>query len=168
MAELFTGRVFGRLTVMSHSHAQGGRSYWVCRCSCGNEKTVQRAHLVSGDTLSCGCLRKERMREGAVQKLSKRNTRHGMAHSREYKTWEQMRERCRNPKHKAWKYYGGKGITVCERWQTFENFFADMGARPTGCEIDRINPEQGYNPGNCRWLPRRENGLRALQKGVVA
>jgi hypothetical protein len=87
----------------------------------------------------------------------------GMAHSREYKSWDQMRQRCTNPKHHAWKWYGGKGVQICAAWMdSFEAFLADMGQRPAGCDLDRINSALGYCPENCRWLDRRINSLRAL------
>ncbi|RMD00055.1 hypothetical protein EAY64_05515 [Aquitalea palustris] len=109
------------------------------------------------------------MQSGEVQKLSRRNRTHGMAHSREYKSWEKMRERCSNSNTKAWQWYGGKGIRVCQPWQdSFEAFYRDMGPRPEGCEIDRIDPSGNYEPLNCRWLPRLENGLRAFRKDKVS
>lgn len=158
-----TGGRFERLAVVARAKSTNGRTMWVCDCDCGNQVKVQGAHLRSGSIKSCGCLRKERMRE--VQKLSTGHTTHGMAHTREYKSWEQMRQRCLNPKHHAWKWYGGKGIGICQRWlDSFENFYADMGPRPDGCEIDRIDPDASYAPENCRWLERQANGQRAFNK----
>lgn len=157
-----TGQRFERLAVIARAPNVSGRTLWACRCDCGTLKTVQAAHLRSGAAKSCGCLRIARMATGEIQKLSARNTTHGMTNSREFSSWSSMRERCANPHHRAWKWYGGKGVRVCDRWTDFANFLTDMGLRPDGCELDRIDPAKNYEPTNCRWLLRRENSLRAL------
>lgn len=82
--------------------------------------------------------------------------RHGMAHTGMYKAWAEMRRRCENPKSHAWADYGGRGIAVCERWRLFENFLADMGERPLGASLDRIDNDKGYEPGNCRWATKQQ------------
>jgi hypothetical protein len=134
-----TGKRFGRLVVIAY--AGGGK--WLCVCDCGARVVVRGYRLRGGNTKSCGCWRRIRA------------TKHGMHGSREYNSWRGMKDRCSNPNHVFYKYYGGKGITVCEEWLSFEGFFADMGTCPPGCSLDRINPNGNYEPGNCRWAPKK-------------
>jgi hypothetical protein len=143
-----SGQKFGRLSVISFSGKNNsGHNMWLCKCDCGNEKIVDVAHLKSGAISSCGCLRLERVKD--------RLTVHGKRHSTEYNSWANMIQRCTNPNRPDYKYYGGRGIKVCERWTvSFKNFLEDMGLKPTPKhEIDRFpNNETGqYEPGNCRW-----------------
>jgi len=146
-----TGKVFGRLTVIEFSHkAPRGHSVWKCRCECGKEKLVFSTNLTSGCTQSCGCLSREI--------VAARSSTHGESYSKEYKSWQSMIGRCRNPKDPNFKYYGGRGITVFQEWERFENFLAYMGRRPTsGHSIDRYPDKNGnYEPGNCRWATATE------------
>lgn len=165
------GKRFGRLVVVgSAAPLENGRSRWLCRCDCGVEKEVSASCLSQGRTKSCGCLR----RENAAKRSPKANaarTKHG--HAREdkgdrhplYRTWQGMRERCRDPGNVSYKYYGGRGITVCERWESFENFLADMGEKPSpDLTLDRIDNDGNYEPGNCRWAtPEQQTKNRRLR-----
>lgn len=146
--EDLTGRVFGRLTVVRLAPKRGRRTYWRCACECWQEIEVWAWNLKNGHIQSCGCLHRELM------------TAHGharkRAHTREYTTWKSMWQRCANPKHTAFKYYGGRGIRVCKRWEVFENFLEDMGERPAGKTLDRKDNNAGYTPKNCRWATHKE------------
>lgn len=142
-----SGQRFGRLDVVRCVSRQR-RSLWLCRCVCGNEITVPGYYLKSGDTSSCGCLR----RELSAASIRARSTTHGMTDTPTYRSWRAMINRCTNPKTDDWHNYGGRGIQVCERWiNSFENFLADMGERPAGKSIERVDNEWHYEPGNCVW-----------------
>jgi hypothetical protein len=139
------GQQFGRLTVIAFSHSDE-RAMWVCRCECGNEKLVASKLLTAGQTKSCGCLRGTHHQAAA-----------GSARPRVYRIWQAMLNRCRNPNVQNYARYGGRGIRVCERWMSFENFFADMSDPPSPSHsIDRIEGDGDYEPGNCRWATEKE------------
>lgn len=142
-----SGRRFGRLMVVARAPDVGKRRRWECLCDCGETKTVNYVGLKTGDVTSCGCLRLERLRAVCVK--------HGQASakgkSREYRIWRGMRQRCLNPLATNYARYGGLGVVVCNRWASFEAFFADMGECPANFSLDRINPRGNYDPGNCRW-----------------
>lgn len=145
-----TGLAFGRLTVVCRS----GMAYpvrWLCSCSCGLQATPLGHHLVSGAVDSCGCAKGER--------ISARHTRHGESRNPtpEHDAWRDMRARCNSRKHRAYKDYGERGITVCPRWTSYENFLKDMGRRPSPQHsLERKNNELGYSKANCTWATRVE------------
>lgn len=144
-----TGRRFSRLTAIRVAGRDStGRFEYLCRCDCGQEKTVRGSNLTSGHVKSCGCLLRE-----ADQGIT-----HGLSHAPEYIVWLSMKRRCSNPKNESFKYYGGRGIKVCDRWlHSFENFLDDMGSRPSPeHSIDRINVDGDYEPSNCRWATLSE------------
>jgi len=139
------GEVWGLLTVLGEA-ASDSQSFSL-RCVCGIELTVKKSSVRSGNTTSCGCKRKVT--------LSITSKTHGLSTHPLYQTWADMRRRCTNPKTTGFKNYGGRGITVCERWQKFEVFLSDMGERPyPDATIERLDVNAGYNPDNCVWIPR--------------
>lgn len=154
--EVTAGSTFGRLTALEPTYKVIGarsRLHWKCRCECGGEALVESGNLRSGNSTQCG--------ECAKDARGKRHVTHG--HSRNYAptklyvTWKSMLARCENPKNKRYADYGGRGVTVCERWHSFENFAADMGDPPTGDhQIERVDNDKGYEFWNCRWATRYE------------
>jgi len=156
-----TGRRFGRLVVTGHDHRdrEEKKSYWQCLCDCGKKSIVRGCSLKNGDTTSCGCLRAENLRKGrlaGMQASSTRTTAQGYVGTPSYKIWRGMLCRCFTPSSGNYNRYGGRGITVCERWLDFSNFLSDMGPRPPRTSIDRINVNGNYEPGNCRWVTAKE------------
>lgn len=139
------GKRFTRLTVIRFSHhaAPGRRPVWLCRCDCGTENPIRGQSLLSGATTSCGCLHRETV------------TVHGHyvndTPSPTYNSWLAMMTRCRLETHRFYHLYGGAGITVCERWHSFANFLSDMGERPEGMTLDRVDNDGNYELANCRW-----------------
>jgi hypothetical protein len=147
-----TGQRFGRLVALrltargSQSRSRSQR--WAFKCDCGNEVELRKRNVMYGGTLSCGCL--------SIQTTVERSTTHGHAKrgsaSCEYRSWADMHTRCGNRNRKDYKDYGARGITVCERWESFENFLADLGFKPSPQHsLDRIDPNGNYEPGNVRW-----------------
>jgi hypothetical protein len=148
-----TGRRFGQLTVVKFAYTQATNTRWECLCDCGNTTVVIGNNLSRGHTISCGC----------YQKAGDAWVRHGHGRARKkkisptYHSWARMKQRCLNPNHDKARWYRDLGVTICERWLSFENFLADMGERPAGTTLDRWPNNKGnYEPGNCRWATPKE------------
>lgn len=145
LANIKLGDVFDRLTVIEFAGRDAKRNAkWLCRCACDKTVAVYQFNLTNGKTGSCGCRKRDAV------------TKHGKHLSRTYVSWQHMKTRCSDPKHPSFHRYGGRGISVCERWLSFENFLADMGERPAGRTLDRVDNDRGYEPGNCRWATPKE------------
>jgi hypothetical protein len=130
-----------------NKNARGRKHLYQCTCSiCGKIKVVSRNVIINKAKKSCGCFAKGKKKQGI-----------GKSHTLTYRTWNSMMQRCTNPKNKDARRYMHRGIKVCERWKDFENFAADMGERPKGASIDRINNDGNYEPGNCRWILEGDN-----------
>lgn len=151
------GEVFGRLTVQQlvGTNKTIG-ALWLCFCDCGNAIHAYRDHLIQGYVKSCGCLVLDVAPINGRKAKKHGHRRINNVASPEYRVWRAMKGRCLNPSHKDYPIYGAVGITVCERWHEFENFLADMGPRPEGTSIDRIDGTKGYSPENCRWATTKQ------------
>lgn len=162
-----TGMKFGRWTVGEVAKRRDGdsRLRWSCLCLCGTSREVPAYRLIRGESKSCGCLTKE--------VATKMSFKHGHANTCErpftptYHTWVSMLTRCNNFNHPSYKSYGGRGISVCREWHTFSNFLRDMGERPHGLVLDRINNELGYFKNNCRWVTHKNNCRNTRQTRIV-
>ena len=143
------GDRYGRLlNIAAYVKSKNGRWYHLMRCDCGTVKEVAGGELKKGSVRSCGCFRVE-------QKST-----HGMTRRAEYWVWNAMRQRCENKNDPNYDNYGGRGISVCDRWKSFENFISDMGFRPSkNSTIDRVDNDKGYSPDNCEWTSRKNQSI---------
>lgn len=147
------GNRYGRLIVLSRAGSSGSKAAWLCRCDCGTELVVTGDSLRSRSRTSCGCWRSKNAKD--------RFTKHGHSNgggikreSKTYRSWQEMWARCTRSNHTSYENYGGRGISVCEEWRDFNRFLVDMGERPDGTSLDRVDGELGYFAKNCRWSDR--------------
>lgn len=143
-----SGRRFERLIVLGFSGVIDRHGQWYCKCDCGNLIVTSTGSLNAGSCVSCGCFKRE--------KLARKNTTHGLSHTRTYRAWEAMKRRCLSEKCEQYHNYGGRGITFCERWNDFKNFLADMGKCPKGLTLERNDTNGNYEKLNCRWATIKE------------
>ena len=155
-----SGDRFGRWVVLSYAGKDKSRaSQYLCHCDCGTERIVTVTRLNNGTSRSCSCLGLEKAHAAIFRHGHARNDKR----SSEYTAWDSMVRRCTNTRNSRFGDYGGRGITVCERWLKFENFLADMGERPPGLTLDRRNNDGNYEPGNCRWATRKQQQVNRRQ-----
>jgi hypothetical protein len=159
-----TGKRFGRWVALCYipgTRTPRTAGKWRVQCDCGAAKEVRTRLLTTGLSTSCGCYARELTKERACT--------HGMTNSPEFQSWTAMRKRCGYSKHPKYHRYGGRGITVCPEWASFERFYADMGSRPAGTSLDRIDLDADYEPSNCRWVAVQEQSMnRDIVKRAVA
>jgi hypothetical protein len=156
---VFTGQRYGRLLVLWEAErcvypcGKSVRQY-ECLCDCGLTTLTASGPLRQGRTRSCGCLQAEQRAKGSIGLRTHGHTAGGSSPT--YLSWKSMLARCRNPKATGYEHYGGRGIAVCDRWHSFENFLEDMGERPEGRTLDRVDVDGDYEPSNCRWATPTE------------
>lgn len=157
----------GRLTVKSYlGVGKYKKHYWECLCECGEVIQLATYKITGGDSVkSCGCLRKETMSQNRRDP-----TRHGLHNHKLYAVYQSMKQRCINPNSQRWKYYGGKGVSVCSEWKDFYSFYiwATTNGYEDGLSIDRVNSDGDYHPDNCRWITLAENTRRKYDRDTRA
>lgn len=154
------GQVFGRLIVLYVDPVKSvpKRRFYMVQCVCGKEFSTRSDALIRGVTVSCGCKKKEHNYRHGHRKVGTRD--------RTYHSWDCMLQRCTNPLATGYKYYGGRGLTVAKRWYKFAEFLKDMGPRPLGLTLERINNDKGYSKKNCKWATPTEQALNKRAKGA--
>lgn len=157
-----TGNRYGRLTVIKKVPSNTKKTKWLCVCDCGESRIVQGGNLVSGNTTSCGCIQKERVREI-------RQT-HGITRTKLHRAWSHIKTRCLNPNCKDWADYGGRGIKVCDEWrdsfEAFRDWALTHGYRDD-LTIDRIDVNGNYEPSNCRWATAKAQGNNKRNNRII-
>lgn len=159
--ENLVGKKFGKLTAVKKARKVGSR--WMCRCECGTTKEIVAYRLLSGNDKSCGCVKRTVLGD-ATRTHGRANSRITGYADRTYGIWQAIRARCTNPSHNHWKDYGGRGIKVCKRWNSFEKFIQDMGDAPTGLTIERLNVNGNYTPSNCVWATYAQQAKNKRKK----
>jgi len=152
---LVKGSRFGRLTVIRFSHQlKSGRSIFLCRCDCGGHAKVSGSNLKNGNTSSCGCFHKERQVTAKLTHGHSRRKHRNRLATPEYQSYTNAKNRCTNPRSHKYAYYGGRGIKFI--FSSFEQFYEELGSRPCGMQVDRIDNDGNYEPGNVRWATPKE------------
>ncbi len=160
-----TGKRFGKLLVLEYDHSNKG-VYWLCSCDCGNTTVVSTKNLNYGSTRSCGCGSKEQ----ALINCSKSRYKHGMSNTRIYGCWKNMKSRCYSANNKRYKNYGGRNISVCDKWvHNFDEFYkwALLNGYNDTLTIERIDVNGNYSPQNCKWIPFYEQQLNTTRSRYV-
>lgn len=148
--EIAIGTRFGKWTVIDLDEPGGAQARYLCRCDCGTNRSVASASLRRNDSNQCTRCARRAVNSGQWA------TKHGKCFSKAYSSWSHMLDRCKNENHRWWHRYGGRGIVVCERWNSFDSFYADMGDPPPKHSIDRIDNDGNYEPSNCRWATAKQ------------